>query len=72
MVSCPHLDLILQGFIGILEIINFNRYIISFTDIILNCIMKLILNFLIINVSFPLAKIKIMKYIGTLSYLGMQ
>ena len=49
MVSCPHLqtqlsfnffiitnlDLILEGFIGLLEIINFNRYVISFTDIIL-------------------------------------
>ena len=67
-----NLALILKGFIGILEIINFNRYIIhvfiklflfrvvrfsfyfvnryiiSFTDIILICSMKLILNFLIL------------------------
>jgi hypothetical protein len=47
--SChTNLKLILQGFIVNLEIINFNKYKISFTDIILICIMKLILNVLII------------------------
>jgi hypothetical protein len=43
-----NLDLILKGSIGLLEIINLNRYVISFADIILICIMKLILNFLMI------------------------